>query len=82
MPEMVKTNALIETFLRDQKRADFINIYDVMLDAQGNPRKELFTEDNLHMNANGYAIWQQKIAPYLKKTRKPKRTTQPSGPKA
>lgn len=75
MPEMVKTNALIETFLKNQKRADFINIYDEMLDAQGNPRKELFKEDNLHMNANGYAIWQQKIAPYLKKTRKPKQAT-------
>ena len=27
--------------------------------------QELFVEDDLHMNAKGYAIWQKAIAPYL-----------------
>lgn len=75
MPEMLKTNALIKDYLDKQKRASYINIYDVMLDAQGNPRKELFTEDNLHMNENGYAIWKRSIEPHLKKTGKPRMTS-------
>jgi len=70
MPQMVQTNTLVKNFLEKQKRAAFINIYDEMLDAQGNPRKELFTEDDLHMNASGYAIWKRIVLPYLKKTKK------------
>jgi lysophospholipase L1-like esterase len=65
LPKIVQANALIKTFVQKQRRADFINIYDEMLDAQGNPRKELFVADMLHMNADGYAIWKKIIAPYL-----------------
>jgi lysophospholipase L1-like esterase len=46
-------------------KVDFIDIFTPMLDAQGNPREELFIEDRLHMNAKGYAIWREVIAPYL-----------------
>ncbi len=28
---------------------------------------DIFLEDNLHMNAKGYAIWQKEIFPYLSK---------------
>jgi lysophospholipase L1-like esterase len=38
-----------------------------MLDSHGKPKKELFVEDNLHMNAKGYAIWQKLIQPILVK---------------
>lgn len=72
MPEMEKTNALVSNYLSKQKRASYINIYDVMLNAEGKPRKELFTEDDLHMNESGYAIWKRSIEPYLKRTRKPR----------
>lgn len=37
-----------------------------MLDAEGKPRKELFVQDMLHMNKDGYKIWQQALEPYLK----------------
>jgi lysophospholipase L1-like esterase len=38
-----------------------------MLEADGTPIKGIFVEDNLHMNADGYAIWQKIIEPYLLK---------------
>jgi lysophospholipase L1-like esterase len=38
-----------------------------MLDATGNPKKEIFLEDQLHMNASGYAIWKKILLPYLVK---------------
>lgn len=62
---VIKTNQLVKLFFKKQKRAAFINIYDAMLDAQGNMREELYLGDRLHMKPEGYAIWQKEIAPYL-----------------
>ncbi len=59
-------NYLIEEFLKKQKNTAFIDVYHLMLDKNGLPRKELFIDDMLHMNKTGYEIWQKAIAPYLK----------------
>jgi lysophospholipase L1-like esterase len=32
----------------------------------GQPRRELFLEDGLHMNAKGYAIWRDLVTPVLR----------------
>lgn len=59
-----EANALIQAE-SVRLKVDFIDIFTPMLDAQENPREELFIEDRLHMNAKGYAIWREVIAPYL-----------------
>ena len=46
-------------------QVDFIDIFSPMLDAQGQPREELFLQDRLHMNPAGYALWKQALLPYL-----------------
>ena len=46
-------------------RVDFIDVFTPMLDAQGQPREELFLADRLHMNRAGYALWKQALLPYL-----------------
>lgn len=66
MPEMAAANEAIRDFIESQRKATFVNIWDPMLDANGAPRKELFLQDMLHMNAKGYAIWQKAIEPHLK----------------
>lgn len=66
-PQMVKANELISAFIKKQRKAVFIDVYHSMLNADGTPRKELFKEDNLHMNKTGYAIWQKAIQPHLLK---------------
>jgi len=43
----------------------FIDIYPLMLGADGLPRKELFEADGLHPNAKCYELWADKIRPYL-----------------
>ena len=63
---IIETNAAIEQFLKKQKRSAFINVWDDMVDANGIPLPDLFLKDSLHMNPNGYAIWQKKINPFLK----------------
>jgi lysophospholipase L1-like esterase len=65
--EMQKANSLIGVFLKSQQNAAFINVFDAMLDSNGNPPDDLFVEDRLHMTAKGYAIWQKIIQPYLLK---------------
>jgi lysophospholipase L1-like esterase len=65
--EQVKAaNQLISDFLKTQKKARYINIFDKMLDASGRPRPELFVLDRLHMNGEGYKIWTQTIQPHLR----------------
>jgi len=60
-----QTNALIKDFLAKEKNTVFVDIYPKMLDKNGVPRKELFLQDMLHMNKQGYAIWEKAIQPYL-----------------
>jgi lysophospholipase L1-like esterase len=60
-------NRNIMAFLKKQKNADYINIYDAMLDASGRMREELYLEDRLHMKPEGYAIWKKIMLPYLSK---------------
>lgn len=65
MPEMAKANSLIQHFLKGKKNAAFIDVFHSMLNENGTPKKGIFGEDGLHMNAKGYAIWQKIIKPYL-----------------
>ncbi|RYY63657.1 MAG: G-D-S-L family lipolytic protein [Chitinophagaceae bacterium] len=65
-PKVRAANRLIRKFIRRQRNAAFIDIYEAMLDANGNMREELYVGDRLHMKPEGYAIWQRVIAPYLR----------------
>lgn len=65
MPSMRETNQLIADYLGKLHNADYIDIHTAMLSSNGQPRPELFLGDMLHMNAQGYALWQSIISPYL-----------------
>ncbi|MDQ2718343.1 MAG: GDSL-type esterase/lipase family protein [Bacteroidota bacterium] len=67
MPKFEKGNLLIKQYLKEKKNAAFIDVYHKMLNKDGTPIKDIFIEDNLHMNAKGYHIWQKIIKPYLLK---------------
>ncbi len=67
IPEMVKANSMIKDYLENYRRTDYVDVYSKMLLADGTPMPEIFKSDQLHMNENGYAIWQKAIKPYLKK---------------
>jgi lysophospholipase L1-like esterase len=64
--EDIKTvNGLIAGYCR-RHHITFVNTFSLMLAAGGRPRPEIYTEDRLHMNANGYAIWRQAVAPHVR----------------
>lgn len=58
-------NAMIKTYLASQKRTKYVDVYGNMLEPDGSPMKNIFLSDNLHLNADGYAIWQKLIQPIL-----------------
>lgn len=67
LPIAIKANQLIKTFLSEQPSAGFIDIYPLMLDKQGQFRRELFRQDMLHMLPEGYSIWYKRVKPFLVK---------------
>ena len=64
---MQKGNAMIKSFMEHEKKSSYIDVYSSMLDANGKILTHIFLSDKLHMNAEGYKIWQGVIAPYLVK---------------
>lgn len=50
MPAMEKANVVIRQFLSGYPQTSFVDVYQSMLDSNGKPRKELFLDDQLHMN--------------------------------
>jgi lysophospholipase L1-like esterase len=61
----LKTNAMIKAYVATGKNLDYIEIWDVFLDAEGKPRPELFIKDQLHNNADGYKIMADAVRPHL-----------------
>ncbi|WP_407354211.1 SGNH/GDSL hydrolase family protein [Luteimonas sp. R10] len=60
------SNALVRDWAARTPDVDYIDVFTPMLGADGRPRPELFVGDALHMNADGYALWRDIIAPYLR----------------
>lgn len=51
------TNALIHQKIADFPRYHYIDLFTPMLNDAGQPRKELFEADGLHLNRKGYQLW-------------------------
>jgi lysophospholipase L1-like esterase len=43
----------------------YIETYETTLGTDGKPRPELFVEDKLHFNAEGYKLLAERVRPYL-----------------
>ncbi len=44
----------------------FVDVWSPMLDEEGEPKKDIFLGDKLYMNAKGYEIWRETLAPKIK----------------
>lgn len=62
MNEVRAANALIREHARASARVQYIDVFTPMLDGAGEPRAELFRDDALHLNDEGYALWKSVIA--------------------
>lgn len=57
MGRVREANRLIRDYAQRTEGLRFVDVYSRMVDAEGQPRAELFSPDALHMNAQGYAVW-------------------------
>ena len=62
---MRAANALIRADCEENPRLTYVDVDGPMLDNCGRPRAELFEEDGLHLNDDGYLLWSDLVRPHL-----------------
>lgn len=67
-PEMKKVNDAVREMSQSEPRLVLVDVEKVMLGDDGQPRKELFQKDGLHMTEAGYALWTKLVLPLLPAT--------------
>lgn len=63
----VKVNELIQAFTKTDERLGYVDTATKMRAADGGPRPELLRDDGLHMNDDGYKIWNELVGAVLRK---------------
>jgi lysophospholipase L1-like esterase len=66
-PEMARANGLVAEYAETDPHVTFIDIAKPMLDENGRPRRDIFLKDMLHMNREGYALWNPLVRKALAK---------------
>jgi lysophospholipase L1-like esterase len=61
-----KLNALVKDYVKKGRKLTYIETYDTTLDANGQPRPELFVEDKLHFSTEGYKLLIGRVRPFVK----------------
>lgn len=58
-------NARVRAVCEEDDLLEYVDAASPLLGGSGEPRADLFVEDELHLNDAGYAIWAELIAPHL-----------------
>jgi lysophospholipase L1-like esterase len=64
-PAMKETNRLLKEECLKKELLTFVDVASPMLNDEGEPVRDLFLEDNLHMNRKGYILWRDILRPVL-----------------
>lgn len=64
-PTVQEANRLIATYTTTDERLHFIDIAALFLDKDGQPRRELYRRDRIHLSAEGYAILAEAVKKVL-----------------
>jgi len=60
------TNTLIrEAIEKSGPNNYFVNVYDKMVDAAGNPLPDLYDPDGLHLSPKGYELWKSTLLTHI-----------------
>ena len=57
-----EVNRRIAEVIPARPESHFLDVFTPMLKDDGTPRRELWSEDGIHMNSLGYHVWWQVIA--------------------
>lgn len=58
-------NQLLRTYCDQVEQVSYLDTWQALTDEKGNPRPELYIQDQLHLNASGYLIWNQLFTPFF-----------------
>ena len=50
-------NSQLQAYCAEQEKVSYIDTWGPLTDSEGNARPELFIKDQLHLNADGYILW-------------------------
>ncbi|MCB0804863.1 MAG: hypothetical protein KDC05_03640 [Bacteroidales bacterium] len=64
-PEMKRLNEMVNALADQKKNLTYVDVAQPMLLPSGKPKPTIFLSDSLHLNDNGYQIWEQKLIPFL-----------------
>lgn len=56
----------LKNWAKQNRRVSVADVWTPLLDEQGKVMQDIFMEDNLHLNARGYAIWTKAIRPFIR----------------
>lgn len=63
--KMALTNTLVAAFCAADARRRFVDLNPFMMTPEGEPRRELYIKDQLHLNRSGYEVWRDALRPLL-----------------
>ena len=58
-------NQQLATFCSNKEGLHYVSTWEALTDKAGNPRPELYLKDRLHLNAEGYRLWNGIFSPYF-----------------
>jgi lysophospholipase L1-like esterase len=64
-PQMQEVNARVKELSDQHEWLTYVDTAPTILGASGEPRKEFFRDDGLHLSEKGYAAWNKLLAPVL-----------------
>jgi len=60
-----KLNDLVAAYSKETPGLKFIDCYDISLTSEGQVREELFVQDRLHFNQDGYKLLIERVKPFV-----------------
>jgi lysophospholipase L1-like esterase len=63
-------NNKLKKYADGEPDTEFADVWTPAIGSDGKVLSNIFREDNLHMNAEGYKIWQRVLLPYLQRSSK------------
>jgi hypothetical protein len=69
--QRVRTNTMLKDYIATQKNLQFIDLWGAMLTKDGQPREDIWVEDRIHPNHDGYLIRVKIMRPMLGKPDRP-----------
>lgn len=58
-------NKKLKKYCQKKDYLQFVDVWSPMIADDGTPMKDIFIEDDLHLNEKGYEIWAKAIQPFL-----------------